>query len=205
MISRETEKFITSRLKQAFPSLPVRLQLSPAGDSALWVEVFCVPSKRVREVKDFIYSLQDAVSEVMLLAMVKSEETTRRHYPQYVTDASLMSFCANVLQHLEERAPATAGWEPAKRTFVYASGFHSPREAFERTFRYYNPDTPDDFRQTGGNPAWVFQFQGGGGLIQSSFGVVNLDAVLGSTVQGKVCTDLSVGVAPANEQLALAA
>lgn len=82
----EIKLFLTRELNAAFRHYPVVIEESPEDADTLWVQVFSVPSPRVREVKNVIHNLQDEIGDkngALLLPMVKNIEVTRLHYPQH--------------------------------------------------------------------------------------------------------------------------
>lgn len=86
---------VEERIRGNYHNYPILLSESPEEVETLWLQVFAVPAKRVREVKDFIHDLQDEIGDangILLLPMVKSIEVTKKHYPQYApTDFSFMT------------------------------------------------------------------------------------------------------------------
>lgn len=84
--AEEMKELVSARVRAAFGELPVAVQESPEDSTTLWVQVFAVPAEKVKEVRQFILAMQDellAVSDVILLPMVKNLAVTREHYPQH--------------------------------------------------------------------------------------------------------------------------
>lgn len=82
----EIKELLKAKLRAVFANYPAVVEESPEDTETLWVQVFAVPSPRVREVKDFIHDLQDEFGDalgVVLLPMVKNLEVTRKYYQQY--------------------------------------------------------------------------------------------------------------------------
>ena len=111
----EIEALVVERIGGAFRGYPVVVQESPEDSTTLWVQVFGVGRDEVRTVNDAILGLQEevlAVSDVILLPMVKNLTVTRECYPEYAPVAP-----ASVLAAIER---ALEKWEPA--TWVSSSG-----------------------------------------------------------------------------------
>jgi hypothetical protein len=85
-------------LKKRFPAYPVVIQTAPDGDDTLWVRVFCVASEHADEIRQII---QDAEARlpgeyfVMLLPMIKSMETTKKYYPEFLP-SEMIENCASL-------------------------------------------------------------------------------------------------------------
>ena len=82
----EIKALVAESIGGAFGGYPVVLQESPEDSTSLWVQVFAVPADTAEVVTDAILDLQGevfAVSDVILLPMVKNLAVTREHYPQY--------------------------------------------------------------------------------------------------------------------------
>lgn len=82
----EIKELLKHKLQAIYSDYPIVIEESPEDTGTLWVQVFAVPTSRVRELKNFIHDLEDEIwdgNEVVLLPMVKNLEVTRKYYAQY--------------------------------------------------------------------------------------------------------------------------
>ena len=83
----EVKILVLEGISAAFGEFPVVVRVSPEDSTTLWVQVFAVPTEKVKAVRQFVLGMQEgvlAVSDVILLPMVKNLAVTREHYPQYL-------------------------------------------------------------------------------------------------------------------------
>lgn len=83
---------IENAIRYKYPQYPVKVQESPEDSESFWVQVYSVPIELVKEIKIFIFDLNDTIFDnFSLLPMVKNIETTREHYPQFLTEELKMA------------------------------------------------------------------------------------------------------------------
>jgi len=86
-MNTEIKARVLRALQAAFPECPADVQESPEDIYTLWVRVFAVPPEQVRVIKNFIHRVASELppaAGAILLPMVKNQDVTRQHYPQFM-------------------------------------------------------------------------------------------------------------------------